>query len=192
MRDQFDGGIVKGTLPETFHHINVLDTPRMLRYRPNVEKFRIVLNNTTDDVTRQACITNAQERTMTMDHVSDKTFICSALNLTFDTLIVRRMQLYARGGTRALNGIDSCSPRRSDTERRTRTLLLPDEREGAHSCLIFAEPLVCLMSHSYYAAESGDHLKISVVERQLKMAGKQTDIYTRVVTYSVCKWEMRS
>jgi len=68
MKVEFDGGIAKGVLPEAFHHIHVLDTPRMLRYRPNVEKFRISLNNSTDDETRQACIAHTQEQTMTMDH----------------------------------------------------------------------------------------------------------------------------
>jgi len=68
MKGEFDGGIAKGLLPEAFHHTNVLDTPRMLRYRPNVEKFRISLNNATDDETRQACIANAQEQTMVKDH----------------------------------------------------------------------------------------------------------------------------
>jgi len=85
MKGEFDGGIAKGLLPEAFHHTNVLDTPRMLRYRPNVEKFRISLNNATDDETRQACIANAQEQTMAKDHVNDKTFIDLALTLTFDT-----------------------------------------------------------------------------------------------------------
>jgi hypothetical protein len=131
MKVEFDGGIAKGVLPEAFHHIHVLDTPRMLRYRPNVEKFRISLNNSTDDETRQACIAHTQEQTTTMDHVSDRTLIYLALTLTFDTLIIRRMQLYARSGTRALNGLDFCSLRRSDTERRTRTLLLADREMSA-------------------------------------------------------------
>jgi hypothetical protein len=70
MKDKFDGGIAKGILPQAFHHVDILDTPRMMRYRPNVEKLRVSLSNVIDDETRQAYIANIQEQTTIMNQVS--------------------------------------------------------------------------------------------------------------------------
>jgi hypothetical protein len=83
MAAELDGGIVEGTLPQAFHHIQVLDTPRILRYRPNVDKFRVSLSDTTSDQTRQACIGKFREQTVRMNHVSSrKPYVMLALTLT--------------------------------------------------------------------------------------------------------------
>lgn len=75
MADEFEGGIVEGTLPQAFHpfyHIHVFEKPRILRYKPHVENFRILLSSTTNDKTRQACIAKTMDQTRKMNNVSEK------------------------------------------------------------------------------------------------------------------------
>jgi hypothetical protein len=75
MADEFEGGIVEGTLPQAFHpfyHIHVFEKPRILRYKPHMENFRILLSTTTSDETRQACIAKTMDQTTKMNNVSKK------------------------------------------------------------------------------------------------------------------------
>jgi hypothetical protein len=73
MIDQFDEGLTEGILPQLFHplyHIYVFETPRILRYRPSVERLRTLLSNTTTDESKRDCIAKTIDLTYKMNHVS--------------------------------------------------------------------------------------------------------------------------
>lgn len=123
MANEFDGGIAEGILPQAFHplyHIYPFDTPRMLRYQPNVERFRDSMNSAVDDETRQTCVASARKMTTKMNNVSGGVFLSGLLHIWLTFLlpclhkISARMQLYASNGTSALNGSSFWRMRGSD------------------------------------------------------------------------------
>jgi len=83
MADEFEGGVVEGTLPQAFHpfyHIRVFEKPRILRYKPHVENFRLLLSSITNDEIREACIVKTIDQTTNMNNVSKK---CCCLGSNF-------------------------------------------------------------------------------------------------------------
>jgi hypothetical protein len=128
MANEFDGGIAEGILPQAFHplyHIYPFDTPRMLRYQPDVERFRNSMNSAVDDETRQTYVASAKKTTTKMNNVSCGVSIWFALylaNLWLPCLhqISARMQLYASNGTSALNGSSFWRMQSSDQGRNNR------------------------------------------------------------------------
>jgi hypothetical protein len=77
MADKFNEGLAEGILPQELHplyHIYVFETPRIMRYGPNVDRFRTLLSNTTDNETRQVCVAKARELTEKTNKVSARIY----------------------------------------------------------------------------------------------------------------------